>query len=300
MVLFTLVFFVALGSLMKSPTKKGCPYYWYNMVTGLPRICPVFTGPVLVLAHLSLSALLMLFLWLHSARVLLLFPWGGLFICTMLFPSLMLVAYVVLAHCRSIDVMQIQVGDFTVEQSLSDCCSRDHVSVKGGPMACDRVILIRCIEAWFGSVDAFESLVRTEVLNMLVHQLSYHVFTYWRIVQASCPVLWAVLDLMHMNYPDRIRGLVQLLCAAVSYCLLLLPSLALILIRLAYRMRRLGNSLGTRLLISVGLVASASLMFGSFFVFDRQAAAVARYLFDGNDLPGYLAVLAITSALGTK
>ena len=126
------------------------------------RVCPVFTGPAFVVGHLGLSVLMLTLL----CTGLPLYPWSGIFVCATAFPCLLLLARVVIQHCRSIDVVQHQVRHFTVQQSSCSCCVRGHVNADGDAVMCDRVILLRCISAWFGSVSKFESHVRSRLLKL--------------------------------------------------------------------------------------------------------------------------------------
>ena len=149
-----------------------------------------------------------------------LFPWGAVFICSLTLPCLMLFAFAVIAHCRSIDVIQQQVRGFSIENSRSHCCAQHHIDPgTGGRLICDRSIILRCITAWFGSTDNFESTVQTRVLAVLVYQLRYQVFSYWRIVQASSPALWVLLDFWNTEADD----LVEITLAAVILCFMFLP-----------------------------------------------------------------------------
>ena len=53
----------------------------------------------------------------------------------------------------------------------------------------------RCIIAWFGSVSNFEAHVCGEVRAALVHQLTYDVFSYRRLVLVTSPVAISLLDI---------------------------------------------------------------------------------------------------------
>ena len=220
-------------------------------------VCPVFAGPAVFACHLGLSILLLALL----CSGLPLFPWGGIFIsamAAMVFPCMVFLAYVILAHCRSIDVVQHQVRNFTVQQCSCHCCESGHVDAKGGQVMCDRLIILRCISAWFGSVETFESMVRTRLLETLVYQLANQVFPYWRIVHAASPVAWAILDLLDWNSPELPADvLLQTMLAAVNYPFCNAPSFALIMLRVAYRVRNLGHSKWTQWLLSAALVAAA-------------------------------------------
>ena len=215
-------------------------------------VCPVFTGPALVLAHLGLSVLLLTLF----CTGLPFYPWAGVFASAMLFPCLLLLARVVIHHCRSIDAIQCQVRHFTVQQCSCTCCGCGHMDANGSTMNCDRLIILRCISAWFGSVASFESLVRTRLLKALVYQLANQAFSYWRIVQAASPVAFAVLDLLYWHYPDKIVIVLEATLKSATYLFCVVPCLAQLLLRLAYRIRNLGHSKLAQWLLSAVLVAA--------------------------------------------
>ncbi|CAK9008298.1 unnamed protein product [Durusdinium trenchii] len=60
---------------------------------------------------------------------------------------------------------------------------------------CDRQIVKECVCIWFGSEEAFEELIRSEVLDALSAGLQNGVFTRsWSLCVCS-PLLWAFWDL---------------------------------------------------------------------------------------------------------
>ena len=63
------------------------------------------------------------------------------------------------------------------------------------PMLCDRKVVKECVKIWFGSQEAFEETVRSEVLETLMVVLSEEVFTNRWILGVTCPLLWAFMDL---------------------------------------------------------------------------------------------------------
>ena len=154
-------------------------------------VCPTFVGPALLLGHFGLTVIMLIAVNAMDAGVPL-FPWGGVVVCTLAFPCLTSLAYVVFAHGRSIEIMQRQVRHFEMSHSRSFCCDNNHVAGDGQEMVCDRKIIGRCITYWFGSGEHFENVVRTAVLQTLVHQLSQCTFTYMRVLQATSPMLLLV------------------------------------------------------------------------------------------------------------
>ncbi|CAE7379296.1 unnamed protein product, partial [Symbiodinium microadriaticum] len=234
------------------------------------QVCPVFVGPAFLAGHLGFSVLVFGFLWSQLPLI----PWGGLILGGLALPCLGLLADMVLAHCRSIEMMQQQLRHFTFAQAKSSCCSEGHIDPTGAPMICDRKIISRCITAWFGGTEQFESVVRGQVLAVLVHQLSNHVFSYWRIVHVAAPSLWAILDVWCDNFGRGASSVptpwevFKMLYDIIVVYLLLLPSICSILLRLAYAARHLGEWKCTQVLLAVGLIAVGALLLSLYVVVD--------------------------------
>ena len=148
-------------------------------------VCPIFVGPAFLLGHAGLTVILMI--W--EAAILPPFPGNAAVICALAFPCFSLLAYVILAHGRSIETMQGQVRDFNLSQARSFCCEVDHITSTGSRLVCDRRVIGQCITCWFGSEAHFENVIRTTVLQTLVHQLATRTFTYGRILQGTSPML---------------------------------------------------------------------------------------------------------------
>ena len=257
--------------------------------------CPVFVGAALLLGHLGLSMLLLAFELTQLPMI----PWGSVIICCLFFPCFTVLAYVVLEHCRSIDVVQKQVCHFTIEQAFCHCCSSGHTDpFTGEPLICDRSILIRCISSWFGSTEQFESLVRHHVMTILVHQLANNVFSYWRIVQATSPLFWLFLDLWLWAIAlQKVR--VDMMLSAASYWMMLTPSIVLISLRLAYKFRNLATGMRQQLMLSVGLVSVGMLLFALLLTADRAIAALSWHLW-ADYAPGAATVLILSSILSVS
>ena len=224
-------------------------------------VCPTFVGAALLCGHLGLCVLVVVFQRSDTP----LFPTGLLLICALVFPCLTLLAYLAVMHCCNIVIMQRQIRHFSLDNAYSICCDAGHIDNNGRRISCDRRIILRCIGTWFGSLQEFEDVVKREVLKVLVHQLANCTFSYWRAVQANSPVLWLFLDFMVW----RDTAIVVLL-RALLYWLLLLPSLELLLLRLAYAAasRLYGNML-CHLLLSLCLVACGACIFAGFFLLEK-------------------------------
>ncbi|CAE7202507.1 unnamed protein product [Symbiodinium sp. CCMP2592] len=249
-------------------------------------VCPVFVGPTLLVAQLSLSILMAASLTMGFALV----SYVLIFQATLALPCFLLLAYVVLAHCHSIDVVQSQVSSFTIEDASCHCCSRGLCET-----ICDRMLIVRCIEAWFGSVDKFEAAVRGEVRRTLVHQLANNIFSYWRMVHALCPLLWFFLDLMSAPGMTMSHTISYTLGGLTSY-LLLMPSMDLICLRLCYRLRKsFHGSRCYKLLLSAGMVAVGTLFYAIYFAVDQIILAQLLDTRFQSAIPRATFVLAVSS-----
>ena len=193
------------------------------------------------------------------------------------------------------EIMQRQVSQFTIEHSSCHCCDSDHiVDNTGERVLCDRKIILRCISEWFGSPSRFEQIVRTKLLSELVYQLANRAFSYWRIVQAACPVAWFVFD--YFSGDMEAEHVITVALQASLYWLLFAPSGVLLLLRLAYALRHLGKGSFAQLLLSISLVAVGAAIFGAFFMLENSI--LPNLL--GDRLPAVLileGVMVVTTAL---
>ncbi|CAE7793895.1 unnamed protein product [Symbiodinium sp. CCMP2456] len=135
-----------------------------------------------------------------------------------------------------------------------------------------------------GSTEKFESMVRGQVLQVLVHQLANHVFSYWRIVQITAPAGWAILDVWCDNFKrgsisvDKVPGIptplevLNMVYSIIFFNFMLLPIMALILLRLAYAARHVGERRCMQILLSLGLVKVGGLLAGVCVVLEQITA----------------------------
>ena len=70
-------------------------------------------------------------------------------------------------------------------------------------MLCDRKVVKECVKIWFGSQEAFEETVRSEVLETLTVVLSEGVFTNRWILGVTSPL---PLDLSWTFQPVSVIG----------------------------------------------------------------------------------------------
>ena len=125
-----------------------------------------------------------------------------------------------------------------------------------------------------------------------------NVFSYWRIVQALCPLCWFFLDLSLWRIAEQ-HVPVQLMFAAVTFCVMLIPSIVLILLRVAYKWRNLATGVCQQLMLSVGLVAVGMLLFATLITADRGIVHLSWHLWR-DQTPGSVTVLILSSILSVS
>ena len=224
-------------------------------------VCPVSVGSVLLVGQILMALFHLLLLFLPVPD---LYSYGALLLAALCFPCFTILAYIVLAHCRSLDEIHHKVQNFLIEHSSSSCCDMQHIDRRTGErMQCDRAVISRCIVAWFGSLQSFEDDVRGRVREVLVHQLTYHTFTYWRMVQLTSPNLFLGLDLSAGHVVRHGTFPVEQVLIRVKDWLIFLPTLLLILLQLTYRLRRSCGTKLKQLLVSLLVVLVGVVIFAS-------------------------------------
>ena len=83
---------------------------------------------------------------------------------------------------------------FSVDRSRSFCCDAGHIEA-GKKLLCDRRIVKKCVSIWFGSEEAFEDCIRSEVVEKVVTRLQHQVFTRAWSLSVTVPLLWGFCDL---------------------------------------------------------------------------------------------------------
>ena len=98
------------------------------------------------------------------------------------------------AYFRSLDVMEEQLLSVSFAKTKSSCCDMEHVTPSGQPIICDREVVRECVRTWFGSEEAFEDTLRSEVLMILKDDLCDKSFTRQWTMGMTAPAFWADLD----------------------------------------------------------------------------------------------------------
>ena len=123
----------------------------------------------------------------------------------LLFIGMYVVTAAIRDYFRSIATLEQDLRDFTIDNATCFCCQKNHP----GGMTCDRDVLLRSIAVWYGTVEAFERRVQTEVRSCLMQQLSKHFFSYWQCAATLTPIALAFIDTTSAEWRlDASRNLV--------------------------------------------------------------------------------------------
>ena len=138
-------------------------------------VTPTFMGPCVVATFLGMFL---------AVVPLTTFPLDASFLIPMVFVCVfgafgaLCCAHAFRSYFQSVDDLKEKLQSVNLERTRSICCDLNHE----GDMTCDREIVKDCITIWFGSQEAFEDCVRSEVLETLTSELEQSVFTRpWRI-----------------------------------------------------------------------------------------------------------------------
>ncbi|CAJ1351427.1 unnamed protein product [Effrenium voratum] len=92
---------------------------------------------------------------------------------------------------QEVGTMKAQMKEFRTHKAKAWCCSVNHLDEKGDPMLCDRVIVTKCISAWFGSEKQFEVVVQSKVMHSVLQRLEgMRAFPYLWLVGSFAPIAW--------------------------------------------------------------------------------------------------------------
>ena len=168
-----------------------------------------------------------------------------------------------LRYFESVETMQSQFQSFGIEQTQCYCCSVSHKGKEGRTIMCDKEVMQKCIQHWFGSIEEFEKCVQTTVKDALSHHLGTMFLPYPMLLVSSLPLTWAQMDFAAARFraQDTLGGLGQAVLAASSF---FFAALCMSSIVLAIRTTRgcwsfLRKILATAVLLLVQLAAQASL-----------------------------------------
>ena len=145
-------------------------------------------------------------------------------------------------YFRSIEAMAQQLSSISFDGCRSSCCDQQHVAPTGEPMLCDRQVVRSCIESWFGSEEAFEDSVRSEVREILRSDLQRAFSIEWAL-GVTMPALLADVDFAatHARLQDYDRMAAYLIDGLVLW-LIFVPDCKDLMLEILRRCREKATS----------------------------------------------------------
>eukprot|EP00927_Polykrikos_kofoidii_P083293 TRINITY_DN8499_c0_g1_i2.p1 TRINITY_DN8499_c0_g1~~TRINITY_DN8499_c0_g1_i2.p1 ORF type:complete len:512 (-),score=51.98 TRINITY_DN8499_c0_g1_i2:155-1690(-) len=90
-----------------------------------------------------------------------------------------------------------QLKGFTMDASKCFCCTVGHVHPDTrSQLLCDRDTVYPCVEAWFGSSEAFQNFVQHSLCDAFVTETTREGMPYKIVVMGSLPMFWASMDVI--------------------------------------------------------------------------------------------------------
>ncbi|CAE7723699.1 HET-E1 [Symbiodinium sp. CCMP2592] len=204
----------------------------------------------------------------------------ALTISTGLLPCFLCLAHIGRTFCCSLDTLQQQLAKFRVKDAKCWCCTVNHVDETGEPLPCDRDVMLKCIRIWFGSSTDFESLVQGHVRTTLLRQLTSPAYLYQQVVVASSPVMWLFLDrVAYLLSIGDASIAVSVFFDALAWWLLAIPSIVVIGVAVAYKLRMKQARCVLDLVFSLAVLVVAACILAAFVVaynfIDQQMNALS-------------------------
>ncbi|CAE7464475.1 unnamed protein product [Symbiodinium natans] len=182
-------------------------------------ILPTVLGPCCMLLTLSLFAVTAAVGAIPDGNNALLWTTQAL----VLFIGMYVVMAAIRDYFRSIATLEQDLRNFTIDKEI--CYA----------LLCDRDVLLRTIALWYGTVEAFERRVQTEVRSCLMQQLSKDFFSYWQCIASLIPIALAFIDTTSAEW--RLDASRNLVFEGVAWWLGIAPSILLLSMRVAHVLR---------------------------------------------------------------
>ncbi|CAJ1433504.1 unnamed protein product [Effrenium voratum] len=178
------------------PSRLWCVFElaaFLSLRKGAPKVCPTMMGPCTIVAF---------FLAVCLAAPLTLMPvvdfdytLVGVCVAAAGVATAVPTIGVFRSYFRAVEGMEKTLRTLRVLDTRCACCDAGHVGSDGSKSFCDKEIICACITEWFGSTEAFEHYIQTDVTDVLVYQLHWCTFRYPWSCAIGMPVLWACLDI---------------------------------------------------------------------------------------------------------
>ncbi|CAE7592517.1 unnamed protein product [Symbiodinium natans] len=203
-----------------------------------PETClsmwPVLIGPLFL--ALAISAVATLLLWILT-------PSLTLSVAAAVFLGRCLGFYIAGAmlreHYHALDQLSTQLETFSVSSTHCNCCSVGHVRQDGRQISiCDREVVMRCMEKWFGTLSQFEHEVKTAIRPLIYQKLGSWLLPYRWLLITSTPLLWGFVDMAAARvWANDWRAAFDLALFGIAWWLSVYPAVIVWTLMAARRLR---------------------------------------------------------------
>lgn len=275
-------------------------------------IRPTILGPVFISLPVALFFFMLVTSVIPTAQHAIMWPLMGLAVYVGFYKSCSMLR----EYWRSVELLEERVAGFTAKESLCWCCSAGHKDADGESIVCDRQIVFRCIVTWFGSLENFETRVRTDVLECLVDQLSKQIFTYKQCALAALPYCWSSFDVSAVEASLRIPdydllfqpfdfgGVMRPVCRGLGWALGFLPVIFFLASRLGFLLRRKRDSICAEVLVNSFILVAMIAVFFALLMLEQACwsfeGPLGHYNVAYHRLPGtgvFVGILLSTAAI---
>ncbi|CAE7508979.1 ANK1, partial [Symbiodinium necroappetens] len=275
-------------------------------------IRPTILGPVFISLPVALFFFMLVTSVIPTAQHAIMWPLMGLAVYVGFYKSCSMLR----EYWRSVELLEKRVAGFTAKESLCWCCSADHKDADGESIVCDRQIVFRCIVTWFGSLENFETRVRTDVLECLVDQLSKQIFTYKQCALAALPYCWSSFDVSAVEASLRIPdydllfqpfdfgGVMRPVCRGLGWALGFLPVIFFLASRLGFLLRHKRDSICAEVLVNSCILVAMIAVFFALLMLEQACwsfeGPLGYYNLAYHRLPGtgvFVGILLSTAAI---
>ncbi|CAJ1406452.1 unnamed protein product [Effrenium voratum] len=198
---------------------------------------------------------------------------------------------------QEVGTMKAQMKEFRTHKAKAWCCSVNHLDEKGDPMLCDRVIVTKCISAWFGSEKQFEVVVQSKVMHSVLQRLEgMRAFPYLWLVGSFAPIAWGMMDAVaaQLRY-GHFQPSMSFTINGANWWLCSMPCLFVFWMTLIQRCHKKSNAKWKEVLVNLAIMLAMSTLFLAFFGVTRAVSALVEDKVLGQVI--LLVLMAIVTAL---
>ena len=179
------------------PSRLWCVFElaaFLSLNKGAPRVCPTIMGPCSIAVFFMVACVMspVTFSPLQDYDLTMVISCVAVLGASTACPAIRVFG----AYYRAVEDMEKTLRTLRIMDTSCSCCASGHV----GQSFCDKELICACITEWFGSTEAFEHYIQTDVTDVLVHQLQWGTFRYKWSCAVAAPALWACLDIASFPY----------------------------------------------------------------------------------------------------